>query len=67
MKNNNNLQTLFVGIDPHKQKHVLTAINPFGERIGTLAFDNAAPGFKKALIQIRKFSEEQKTHAADRH
>lgn len=52
----NNIQTLFVGIDPHKQTHTFTALTPFGQRVGTFTFDNAIPGFQKALKQITQLA-----------
>lgn len=52
MKNNSNLQTLFVGIDPHKQTHTFCAITPFGDRVGNLTFENTIPGFKQALTKV---------------
>lgn len=52
MKNNQCLQTMFVGIDPHKQTHTFCAITPFGERVGNLTFPNNVSGFKQALTKV---------------
>lgn len=50
-------QTFFVGIDPHKKQHVLSALSPFGDKLLELAFDNSVAGFRKAESEIKKISD----------
>lgn len=50
-------QTLFVGIDPHKKQHVLSALSPFGDFLAELSFDNSVSGFKKAEAVIKDTAE----------
>lgn len=60
MKNNQCLQTMFVGIDPHKQTHTFCAITPFGERVGNLTFPNNVSGFKQALAKVKYLAAEHR-------
>lgn len=45
---------LFVGIDPHKKQHVLSAISPFGDQLTDFSFANSVAGFKKATDEINQ-------------
>lgn len=46
-------QTLFVGVDPHKQSHTYVAVSSFGERLSELTFPNTGNGFYQALSEIK--------------
>jgi transposase len=52
------MRTLFVGIDPHKERHVLSALSPFGDVVSVVSFANSVSGFNEALEQISRTSRE---------
>ena len=54
MENKN--KVLFVGVDPHKNFHVMSLMDPFMQELDSMKFENSFQGFQKALSKINQLS-----------
>lgn len=52
------LSTLFVGVDTHKETHTLVGTNLVSEPLCELTFPNTLEGFQRALTQIKAAAKE---------